>query len=240
MIAFPVLAALVAGAFGLHLLVRFARRGRWHEGVWAISMLLYAAASVALALGVADGWTATEFRAYWLFGAVLTVPYLALGEAYLLIGKGHWDVTPWFVTGRRVLLSKRAVAHALLGVVLVATAWALAVVRDATVGPALAEEFPLGREVFGDGTAAHRLAQLFSFPAYFLLLFGAVYSASRMRRSDELKARANGTALIALGATVAAIGSGVGAGFGSFALFSTSLAAGAALMYWGFLVAVRR
>ena len=221
MIAFPILAALVSVAFGLHLLARFARRGRWHEGVWSIAMLMYAAASAALALGVADGWTQAEFRAYWLFGAVLIVPYLALGEGYLL-------------------LRKRWVAHLLLGLVLVATAWALAVIRDATIGPALAEEFPLGRDVFGGGTAAHRLAQLYSFPAYFLLLFGAVLSASRMRRSPELKAKANGTALIALGATIVAIGSGVGAGFGSFALFSTALAAGAAVMYWGFLVATRR
>lgn len=221
MIAFPVAAAGVSLVFGAHLLLRFARRGAPHEGVWAIAMLMFATSSAALALGVGDGWSSAEFRAYWLFGAVLNVPYLAQGELYLLIR------TRW-------------VAHLLLVVLLAGTAWATAEVRTAPVhAPSLGEEFPLGREVFGDGTAAHRLAQLYSFPAYFLLLGGAVWSAGRMRRSEALKRRAAGTGLIAVGATVVAVGSGVGAGFGNFALFSVSLAVGAAVMYWGFLLAVR-
>jgi hypothetical protein len=103
----------------------------------------------------------------------------------------------------------------------------------------LRDTFPLGREVFGDGTAAHRLAQLFSFPAYFLLLGGATYAAGRMRGHPDLRRRFQGTALIAVGATIVAIGSGVGAGLGNFALFSSALAGGAAVMYWGFLVATR-
>jgi len=42
-----------------------------------------------------------------------------------------------------------------------------------------------------------------------------------------------------VGATVVAVGSGVGAGLGNFAVFSIALAAGVVLMYWGFLTATR-
>ncbi len=219
MIVFPIAAALVSLVFGVHLLMRFSRRGTPHEGVWAVAMLMFAAASVALALGVWGRWTSGEFRAYWLFGAVLTVPYLAQGELYLL-------------------LRHRWLGHLLFAVLLAATAWAMAEIRAAEVdAAALTEEFPLGREVFGDGSAAHRLAQFYSFPAYFLLLGGAVYAAARMRGREELRTRFYGVALLAVGATVVAVGSGIGAGFGSFPLFSAALAAGVAVMYWGFLVA---
>lgn len=221
MIAFPILAAVVSVVFGVHLLVRTARSGNWFEGAWSVSMLMYAAASGALALGVGDGWSSSEFRTYWMFGAVLTVPYLALGEAYLLA-------------------PHRWVGHAVFAGVLVATALAAGEIRTAPVNPvALAEEFPLGREVFGDGTAAHRLAQYFSYSAYAFLIIGVVLSARRMYGRPELRNRFNGVLLVALGATVAAVGSGIGAGLGNFAVFSVGIAAGAAVLYWGFLLASR-
>lgn len=222
MIVFPLLAGLVSLAFGGHLAVRWVARRAPHEGLWAVAMLLFAGASAALVLGVWDGWTTAEFRTYWLLGAVLNVPFLAQGEIYLLVRERRW------------------LAHAGLAALAFGTAWAVTVVWSAPVhGAVLEETFPLGREVFGDGTAAHRLAQLYSFPAYFLLLGGATYAAGRMKGKAELRERFVGTALIAVGATIVAIGSGVGAGLGNFPLFSTSLAGGAAVMYWGFLVATR-
>ena len=222
MIAFPVLAAVVSLAFGAHLLARFVRRGALHEGLWAIAMLMFAGASAALAMGVWDGWSPGEFRVYWLLGAVLTVPYLATGELYLLARDRRW------------------LAHLGLAALLVGTALMVGEVRSAPVDrPALAEEFPLGREVFGDGSPAHRLAQYASFPAYFFLLGGATYAAGRMRAREDLRSRFLGTSLIAIGATIVAVGSGIGAGLGNFALFSITLAGGAAVMYWGFLLAAR-
>lgn len=221
MIVFPVIAAVVALAFGIHLLIRFVRRGRFHEGVWALAMLMYATASGALATGAAGGWTPGEFRIYWLFGAVLTVPYLAQGELYLL-------------------LRRRWLAHAFLGILLVATAWAVAEVRTAPVDEAaLAHELPGGGDVFGDGTLPHRMAPLYVWPTYALLLVGVVWSAMRVRGRRELRHLFVGLLLIALGATIAATGSGVGAVMGSLPVLSVGLAGGAAVMYWGFLTAAR-
>jgi MFS family permease len=220
-IVLPVAAALIALAFSVHLFSRSGRRGTWYEAVWGLAMLMFAVATGALVLGVLDGWSSAEFRAYWLFGAVLTAPYLAMGELYLLV-------------------RRRWIAHVLLILLLGATAWAAATVRTAPMSEALFEDFPLGREVFGDGSAAHRLSQYYAFPGYFILVGGAVWSALQMRGRAELRDRFLGVLLIALGATVVFIGSGVGAGFGLYAVFSLGHAAGIAVMYWGFLMASRR
>jgi hypothetical protein len=221
-IVLPLLAAAIAVVFGVHLLIRSGRRRSWHEAAWGVSMLLFATATGALILGVADGWSSAEFRAYWLFGAVLTVPYLALGELYLLV-RPTW------------------VPHLALAGVLVATAVAGAVVRTAPVSEAaLANDFPLGREVFGDGSTAHRLSQYYAYPAYLFLIGGTIWSAFRIRGRAELRTRFLGVLLIAIGATIVFIGSGVGAGFGNFAVFSIGHAVGIAVMYWGFLTATRR
>ena len=65
---------------------------------------------------------------------------------------------------------------------------------------------PRGIKVLGDGTPAHRLAQLVAYPAYFILLFGTLWSAAKMRGRPELRDRFVGTLLIAIGATVVAAG----------------------------------
>jgi hypothetical protein len=220
-IVLPIVAGVIALAFGVHLLVRSGRRRSWHEATWGVSMLMFATATGALILGVLDGWSSAEFRAYWLFGAVLTVPYLALGELYLLI-------------------RQRWVPHFLLVGLLAATVVAAAIVRTAPVSGALANEFPLGREVFGDGSTAYRLSQYYAYPGYIVLVGGAIWSAFRIRGRPDLRTRFLGILLIAVGATVVFIGSGVGAGFGNFAVFAVGHAIGIAVMYWGFLTAARQ
>jgi hypothetical protein len=216
---FPLVAAAVAAVFGAHLAVRFVRRRRASEGYWSAALLMFAVGSFAMFLGVVSGWGPAEFRVYWLFGAVLTVPYLFQGEVELL--------------------SRNRVVNLSLATVL----FALTILAVVVVWPAptdteeLVEVLPLGREVFGDGTAAHRLAQLYGIPAYFLLLFGLAWSVRGMRGKAHLRSRAAGLTWIAVGATIVAIGSGIGAARAMVWLFSVSLAVGVAVMYWGFLVA---
>ncbi len=220
-LALPIAAALVALIFAVHLLIRGGRRRSWFEATWGIALLMFGVASAALALGVWDGWSSAEFRTYWLFGAVLNVPYLALGEIYLLARR------PW-------------VGHVALVVVLAATAWAAAEVRTAPLDASVlaGETFFTGREVFGRESASLALARIYSFGGYGLLLAGIVWSAMGMRGRPELRRRFAGVGLIALGATVVAAGSAFAAS-GSFAGFSLTLAAGIGVMYWGFLTATR-
>jgi hypothetical protein len=217
---FPLLAFLIATVFGWALLVRYRARRRPYEGVWAIALFMYAAASFAMALGVFSGWDAGEYRLYWLLGAVLNVPFLAQGELYLLA-------------------RSRRLAHGLLlllVVVSLASTWI--VWAEPIRAGALAETLPLGREAWGDDSPAYQLRWL-SWIGYFGLLAGTVWSAFKMRGRPDLRDRSAGTVAIALGATVVAVGSGVGAGFDIVPLFSVSLAVGIALMFWGFLRASR-
>jgi len=216
---FPLGAAIIATVFGALLLRRFAARRRPYEGVWAVALFMYAVASAAAFLGVANGWSTAEFRLYWLFGAILNVPYLFAGEVYLL--------------GKR-----KAVGHAFLALLLVGSALATWLVADASLDvKPLAGSLPLGKEVFAHDKVPYHLAQYYSLPAYFLLLFGLVWSAWQMKGKRALRARTAGTFGIAVGATIVAIGSGIGAAYHVVPLFFVSLAAGVAVMFWGFLVA---
>lgn len=221
MIVLPIAAALIALVFAVHLLIRSGRRRRWHEGVWGVAMLMFAAASGALALGVADGWSSAEFRVYWLFGAVLNVPYLALGEVYLLA-------------------RRRWVGHVALAILLGATAWAAAEVRTAPLdtGVLRSEEFFAGREVLGEDAPARTLAFVFSYTGTAVLVLGILWSAMAMRGRADLRAPFYGALLIAFGALIVAGGAAFAAA-GSFAGFSLTLVAGISVMYWGFLTATR-
>jgi MFS family permease len=221
MVVLPIVAALIALAFGVHLLVRSGRRRTWHEAVWGLAMLMFAIASGALALGVLDGWSTGEFRVYWLFGAVLNVPYLALGEVYLLV-RSRWA------------------GHALLVLLLAATAWASAEVRTAPLEIEVlrTEEFFAGREVLGEDAPARTLAFVYSYTGTAVLVLGILWAALRMRGRPELRGRFYGTLLIAVGALIVAGGAAFAAA-GTFAWFSLTLAVGVAVMYWGFLTATR-
>jgi hypothetical protein len=218
---FPLAAAAVALVFAGALARRYLARRRSHQALWAIALAMYAAASAVVALGASGGWTAAEFRWYWALGAVLNVPYLAQGELDLLIERP----------------AVRRVLYVLLAFV---TAYTIAVVRTADVSTqALAQELPSGKEVFGDGTAAHRLPQLVAIPAYLVLVGGALWSAWRMRGRPDLRDRFWGTLLIAVGATVIAGFGSAFAALGRLAPFSVSLLVGIAVMFWGFLRASR-
>ena len=213
---FPLAAAVIAAVFAAMLLLRAVRSRHPADAMWSVALAMYAAASFAMFMGVRSGWTSAEFRTYWLLGAILTVPYLAQGELYLL--------------------ARRSMANVLFVVLLFGTAFAVSRIRTAPIiAQHLSERFPLGREVFGSGSAAHRLPQLYSIPAYVVLVIGALWSAWRMRGSRGLRHRFVGTLLIAAGATVVAVGSGIGAAFEIVPLFSATLVTGVVLMMAGFL-----
>ena len=218
---FPLFSAAVAGVFAILVATRYLGGRQPYQLAWALALAMYAAASLAVVLGAAGGWTSGEFQLYWALGAVLNVPFLAGGELMLLVRNRTAQAAVWILL---VFL----------------TAYTVSVLRGASIDPvALAEDLPSGKHVFGDGSAAHRLPQLISIPSYLVLLGGALWSAWRMRGRPELRDRFAGTLLIALGATVIA-------GFGSYLAargflgpFSVSLAAGITIMFLGFLRAGR-
>jgi hypothetical protein len=213
---FPLAAALIALAFAASLGRRFARSSRIHLAMWCVALVMYAVASSAVAAGAAVGWTRTLFEAYWILGAVLNVPLLAAGEVHLLRRGQALDLVVWIVLAFVV-------------------AYTVAVTRGAAIDPAaLTERLPSGKDVFGDGSAAHRLPQLISIPSYLILVAGAGWSAWRMRGKPELRARFSGTLLVAAGATITAAAGSAFAAVGNLPAFSLSLLAGVAVMFLGF------
>jgi hypothetical protein len=212
----PLVATGIAAVFAVMLLRQFrARRGQ-AQLLWAIAMGMFAVASAAVTIGVASGWTSTLYAIYWAFGAVLNVAFLAGGELVLLFRK------PW-------------VRWVVWLVLVFATAYTFAVLSGTDMAAdALAVQLPRGIKVLGDGTPAHRLAQLVAYPAYFILLFGTLWSAAKMRGRRELRDRFVGTLLIAIGATVVAAGAAFAA-TGLLAGFIGTLVVGICVMFWGFL-----
>ncbi len=217
---FPLLAALVAAAFTILLVRQFLLRRRPYQALWALALAMFAGASAMVFLGVLNGWTTGAFRVYWLLGAILTVPFLAQGEIHLLV-------------------KDRRVSAAVLLVLLFGTAFAVSRIRSAQVDvAALATHLPSGTKAFRHDQFALQLARLYSIPAYVVLVGGTLWSAWRMRGRPELRDRFAGTLAIAIGATVVAAGSAFAA-TGDSTGFSLTLAAGIAVMFYGFLRASR-
>jgi hypothetical protein len=73
-------AALVAFRLAGALVRRWRTRHAPELAAWAGSLLAYALACAALAWGAAAGWDARAFRAYYLFGGLLTAPLLGVGS----------------------------------------------------------------------------------------------------------------------------------------------------------------
>jgi hypothetical protein len=218
---FPLGAALVAFAFAAALGRRFVQRRRTSLGLWCAALVMYGAASLAVAIGVGLGWDRGLFEVYWILGAVLNVPMLAAGEVRLLTRNRVIDAAMWVVLA-------------------FVSAYTIAVTRGALMDPAaLAQELPSGKDVFGDGTAAHRLPQLVSIPSYVILVAGAVWSAWGMRGRPELRDRFVGTLLIVAGASVTAVAGSAFAAVGNATAFSVALLVGVAVMFLGFLRATR-
>ena len=80
----PAVATAASAAFAAAVLRQYGRRRRPYQLAWGVALTMFAVASLALTVGVAAGWSPLGFKAYYLFGAILNVPWLALGTVLLL------------------------------------------------------------------------------------------------------------------------------------------------------------
>jgi hypothetical protein len=212
------LATAIATVFAQATGVRFTRRRKPHERAWTIALALFALASAALATGASTGWDAGTFRVFYLFGAVLCVPWLALGTVYLLAGA---------TVGRRVEL-----------VMILFSGFAIGVMLSAPIhGHIAVEGIPVGKDHFG--VMPRVLAAVASGVGATVVLVGAVWSAVRFARSraEGTSRLAVGNALIALGTLVLSSGGLVQGAVGKDQAFALTLASGIAVIYAGFAVA---
>ena len=223
-------ASLVAVAFCLSTLDRWLRRRRPHELAWTVSLALFALGSLALWWAESAGWGLGSFRVFYLAGAVLNVPWLALGTVYLLAGEGVGHRVRWWL----VFLSGLTV-----GIV------GFAPTKTGVSGG----ELPTGKDVFG--VAPRVLAAVGSGVAALVIIVGALWSAWRVARgrNPSLGAQRSvaaprrlvaGNVLIAVG-TLVLSGSGSLAGrLGKDKAFAVTLLVGIVVLFTGFLVASTR
>jgi hypothetical protein len=76
----PFAATLLAFRLAAELVRRWRRRSAPELLAWAAALAAFAAASGALAWGAAAGWDDRAFRAYYLFGGLLTAALLGAGS----------------------------------------------------------------------------------------------------------------------------------------------------------------
>ena len=209
----PGVAAAASAAFAVAVLRQYADRRRPYQLAWGIALSMFTVASLALMAGVVAGWSPVSFKLYYLFGAVLNVPWLALGTVELLAGPA----------ARRAYLAALT-AFTLVSVVLVA----LARVTAADLAGRL---LPEGKAFLP--VAVRVLAVVGNTVGTLVVVGGAVASGLAMRTRRDLRPRFEGTLLIALGVLLAASG-GVLAFLASSDKLALGLAVGASVMYLGF------
>jgi hypothetical protein len=208
----PAVAAAASAAFATAVLRQYVARRRPHQLAWGVGLAMFALASLALTTGVAAGWTPVGFKVYYLFGAMLNVPWLALGTVSLLAGP----------LTRRAYLAGLAVFTAASTVLL-----ALAEVGAADV----AGRLPEGKELLP--VPVRVLAVLGNTVGTVVVVGGAVASGLALRHRRELRPRFEGNLLVALGVLLAA-GGGVFAFLDRSDKLAAGLALGASVMYAGF------
>jgi hypothetical protein len=215
-------ATAVATLFAQATGVRWTATRKPHHGAWTFALALFALASAALATGVATGWDAGTFRAFYLLGAILNVPWLALGTVYLLGSER---------TGR--------IARSVL---LVFTGFAAGAMLSSPVhGDISGTAIPVGKNHLD--VLPRVLAGAGSGLGALVVLGGAVLSAVRFarRREEPMAARLMASnVLIATGTLVLSSGGLLQGAVGKDQAFSLSLALGIVVIYAGFAVASGR
>lgn len=85
------LAGAAAALFAIDLWRDYRRKPRPHIAAYSTGMTMFGLATWALFIGVTFGWNGPVYRTFFLFGAVLNIPFLALGSMFLVVGRrsGH-------------------------------------------------------------------------------------------------------------------------------------------------------
>ncbi|MFM8238543.1 MAG: hypothetical protein ACKOBG_12445 [Actinomycetota bacterium] len=216
-------ATAVATVFAQATAVRWSRSRAPHQAAWTVSLAMFALASAALATGAGTGWDGGTFRVFYGLGAILTVPWLALGTIFLL-GRP--------ATGRRV----RAVLLVLSGL-------AVGVMLATPIDPALDPTggIPVGKDHLA--VLPRILAAAGSGLGALVVFAGAAWSAVRFARRGRAPGAARlcaGNVLIALGVLVLSGGGTIQGVVGHDEAFALTLAVGIVVIYAGFVVASGR
>ncbi|MGI8610615.1 MAG: hypothetical protein ACR2MY_15555 [Candidatus Dormibacteria bacterium] len=229
MFAFPAVTTLISLVFAGQLLSQYRERHRSHQLAWGLALLFYAIASFPEVLGSISGWNDLDYRLYYLFGAVLVVPWLSLGTAELLLQGERARVAR---SGYRAFVG----ALTVLGLLTVALAplhahWLATNQVPSNCAMWCRSE---GGYVLANGLSALGAAVGNSIGTV-VLVAGAGYSAYRTYRAGLPRNLTLGNVLILAGSLVVASAATL-TRLGSYEFFYAGQAIGIAIIFGGFLL----
>ena len=209
------LAALAATGFFVDLARNYFQRERPHIAAYTLGVGAFAIATWALFLGITFGWTSATYRSFYLFGAIINIPLLALGSMFLVAGKraGHIMTLllfPFFAISIPMTLA------------------------EPFVGPLPQSGVPARSGLFEAGFGPRMWAAIAGGMGATILIVLAVVSVVRFWRTNRRIVWGN--ALIVAGTFAAAWG-GTGLALGEAAGFAFSLLVTVTLIWAGFRVA---
>lgn len=214
-------AAQVCLLFTLALLRRLTRGRRPYLVSWTAAVAFFTAGAGALWYGSAFGWSPVTFRVYYICGALLGVPWLALGQLQLLLGP------------RRAQLPL-----AVVGVFSVVAGYVLALSPFLHPAALRGGGVPNGALLYG--TLPRALVGVSNGLGSLVLVVGVGWSVARLWRAGAAaRARAAGLAMILLGAVAAGAG-GALTFLGHTGANAIGILIGVTAMYAGFVQTLRR
>lgn len=208
---FELLAFLAAFLAAIFIFDQYLHRPRPYKLLWSLGLLFYALAALAAFSGSATHWTVASYKAWYLFGGILTAAYLGLGSLYLLGPRRLAQV-----------LTALAVVVALYATVRIVTYSVPASVAHqlTTLSTVEVTDVKHHRVLPGDLSA---LAIIMNIPGALLLFGGAAWSGWTFWRKHTPGYRVASMALLALGAIfpsvttgMQALGASSGAALGEF------------------------
>jgi hypothetical protein len=210
------LAGVCASLFAIDLWRDYRRRPRPHIAAYATGMTMFAIATWALFSGVAFGWTGVSYRTFYLFGAILNIPFLALGSMFLVGGKRAGHIMTLF-----------------LGAL-------TAIATTLTLTVPFQKELPsdgIPHDMFATGFGPRLFAIIGAATGTVILIVLSVVSLARFWRKDRNIVWGN--ALILAGTLTAAWG-GSGLALGEAGGFAVSLLLAVSLIWSGYRIASGR
>jgi len=211
--ALALLAALAATFFAGDLWLDYRRRPRPHIAAFATGMSMFAIATWAFFIGLTVGWSGSLYRTFYLFGAILNIPFLALGSMFLVVGKRSGHVM--------------AIA---LGALTAISTTLTATVPFANPLP----ETGVPHDIFASGFGPRLFAIIGGATGSTILIALALVSVFRFWTKNRNIVWGN---LLIVAGTLAAASGGTGLALGESSAFALSLLAAVTLIWAGYRVA---
>ena len=208
-----IIAGVASTAFALDLWSDYRSNPRPHVAAFGAGISMFAIATLALALALATGWTSVSYRTFFLFGAVLNIPFLALGSMFLVVGPRSGHVMTVLLAG-----------FAAISTTLVTTVAFVSPLPDSGIE---AEVFPS----IADGFGPRLLAAIGGGSGTTILVLLSLVSVFRFSRSNRRLVVGNA---IILAAVLIAGWGGTRLAVGDDTIFVSSLLATSILLWVGY------